>query len=243
MASRLANTFAAALTIAEVLKPIKEIGVVSDPSSVYSSMRIPLRALEEGLCHASPWEGRLHPAVDNELRVLRQLCLHIQTRCPTYGDVCQFLAGSDLEGAARRGWSAMMALDKGVDPSTNSRDNAIVVRAPDLPTEIPDVGTVDASLDARQHSSVNVTNEKLASVTNAPQNAAPRIPPENRTRPLTLRAAATLLGYQGNRKRRAKQLKNLIDVNAIAFEQLTRQSYVFDRNSFPKESWPKLLPT
>ncbi|HKB36993.1 MAG TPA: hypothetical protein VKD72_11100, partial [Gemmataceae bacterium] len=70
-----------------------------------------------------------------------------------------------------------------------------------------------------------------------------KIPPERRTIPLTKEEAAQLMGYRGKTRARTRQLNEAIKAGAIAYEQLTRQSYVFDRNDFPEENWPKVVPT
>jgi hypothetical protein len=79
-----------------------------------------------------------------------------------------------------------------------------------------------------------------------PRAKKKRIPPALRTRPLTLQEAALLMGYRYRGKtprQAAKQLKAAMDARAVAFEQITRQQFVFSRNDFPKEVWPKLVPT
>jgi hypothetical protein len=76
-----------------------------------------------------------------------------------------------------------------------------------------------------------------------PEAPPGRIPPARRTRPLSISEAARLMGYRGNKKQAAKQLKSAMNAGAIAFERLSRQRYVFDRLDFPEESWPRLTPT
>jgi hypothetical protein len=72
-----------------------------------------------------------------------------------------------------------------------------------------------------------------------------RIPPENRTRPMTLREAARLMGYARTRnsKKAVVTLRNAMDDGLVPHEKINRQCYVFDRNKFPSEVWSKLTPT
>jgi hypothetical protein len=72
-----------------------------------------------------------------------------------------------------------------------------------------------------------------------------KIPPEHRTRPMTMGEAARLMGYSRTRDTKAavKTLRAAIDSDSIACERLSRQSYIFSRLDFPKEVWPKLTPT
>jgi hypothetical protein len=77
-----------------------------------------------------------------------------------------------------------------------------------------------------------------------------RIPPAKRTRPMSLKDAASLMGYTTDRdgniimssKKAAESLRKAMDTGAIPFEKLTRARYVFSRDSFPKESIRKILP-
>jgi hypothetical protein len=49
------------------------------------------------------------------------------------------------------------------------------------------------------------------------------------------------MGYKG--KKAGEILRRAMDDGTVQFSCLTRQSYIFDRNDFPKESHPKLTPT
>jgi hypothetical protein len=77
-----------------------------------------------------------------------------------------------------------------------------------------------------------------------------RIPPEQRTIPLSLTQAAKLMGYtrtqSGARirdpKGAAEILRRSIEDGTIRAERRNRQSYVFDRSDFPREVWPRILP-
>jgi site-specific DNA-cytosine methylase len=71
------------------------------------------------------------------------------------------------------------------------------------------------------------------------RRAKGKIPPDRRTRPLTLREAARLMGFGGN-KGGAAQLKRHIEVRALKAKKQSRQAYVFDRTDFPESNWPKL---
>jgi len=74
------------------------------------------------------------------------------------------------------------------------------------------------------------------------EDATGPIPPERRTCPLALSEAALLMGYPGDKKQAAKQLKRAMEQGAIRYKQLTRQSFVFDREDFPAEARSRLLP-
>jgi hypothetical protein len=80
---------------------------------------------------------------------------------------------------------------------------------------------------------------------------APRkkIPPGKRTRPMSLKEAARRMGYVVDAhgkavpsKKAAESLRHAMDDGAVVFEELTRKRFVFSRDDFPKESWPKILP-
>ena len=81
------------------------------------------------------------------------------------------------------------------------------------------------------------------------KKAGQSIPPAKRTRPMSLKEAARLMGYtldgRGRAvpsKKAAESLRKAMDAGAIAFEELTRKRFVFSRDDFPKESWSKILP-
>jgi hypothetical protein len=86
----------------------------------------------------------------------------------------------------------------------------------------------------------------------AESNAAPgskrntakrsKIPPKNRTRPLSLKEAARWMGY-GRDNKAVKKLRAAMDTGAVAYEKLTRQQYIFSRKDFPRENWPQVTPT
>jgi site-specific DNA-cytosine methylase len=71
-----------------------------------------------------------------------------------------------------------------------------------------------------------------------------RIPPHQRTRPMTLKEAARLMGYtdRHGEKNGAAMLSDTIRKKAIAAERYNRQRYVFDRNDFPKKVHPQIVP-
>jgi hypothetical protein len=70
-----------------------------------------------------------------------------------------------------------------------------------------------------------------------------KIPPDKRTRPMSLKEAARLMGYKAaNNKKAAESLRRAMNIGAIPYEELTRKSFVFSRDDFPKRSWPKILP-
>jgi site-specific DNA-cytosine methylase len=64
-----------------------------------------------------------------------------------------------------------------------------------------------------------------------------KIPPTKRTRPMSLREAARLMGYGASRDA-AEKLRAAIDTGAVPCETLTRQQHVFSLDDFPKKRWP-----
>ena len=66
-----------------------------------------------------------------------------------------------------------------------------------------------------------------------------RIPPQFRTRPLTLKAKAKLMGY-GRSRDAAERLRAAIDTKAVSCESLTRRQHVLDRRDFPAEVHDKI---
>jgi hypothetical protein len=73
-------------------------------------------------------------------------------------------------------------------------------------------------------------------------DAHKKIPPENRTKPLSLKEAARWMGY-GRDDRAVKNLRAAMDTGAVAHEKLTRQRHIFSRLDFPRENWPRVIPT
>jgi hypothetical protein len=103
----------------------------------------------------------------------------------------------------------------------------------------------ESRVDAPQSDSAGSDSDQLLSshdtAVQVETTRLEKIPPELRTRPMTLQEGARLMGYTGSRI--ARQLRSAMDAEAIAYEKLTRQSFIFDRRSFPKESWPEVIPT
>jgi hypothetical protein len=71
-----------------------------------------------------------------------------------------------------------------------------------------------------------------------------RIPPEKRTRPLSMGEAATFMGYTRHRKKKqaVKLLRAAIDDRTVTCERRTRQQYIFHLDDFPKESHGRVAP-
>jgi hypothetical protein len=67
------------------------------------------------------------------------------------------------------------------------------------------------------------------------------IPPERRTKSMTLKRAARLMGIDASKP--AEQLKRQIDAKTTAAHKLTRQSYIFDTADFPASVQAKIRPT
>jgi hypothetical protein len=65
-----------------------------------------------------------------------------------------------------------------------------------------------------------------------------RIPPAKRTRPMTLREAARLMGH-GNSRDAAERLRAAINAGAVPCQTLTRQQHVFSLDDFPTANWPQ----
>lgn len=67
----------------------------------------------------------------------------------------------------------------------------------------------------------------------------------DRTKPMTLKQAAKLMGKgtkYGSGKDAAEWLSKSIADGSIPCEQITRQQRVFSKQSFPETVWPKILP-
>jgi hypothetical protein len=69
---------------------------------------------------------------------------------------------------------------------------------------------------------------------------SPRIPPAKRTRPLTLQEAAKHMGLQGRTKAKTEMLSRMLDAGVVRAEKLSRQSYVFSLDDFPKGAHSKV---
>jgi hypothetical protein len=72
-------------------------------------------------------------------------------------------------------------------------------------------------------------------------NKTDRIPPEERTIPLTFRRAAKLMGKAGG-KDAAEWLSASVKDGSIRCEHITRQTHVFSKLDFPGDAWPLILP-
>jgi hypothetical protein len=97
-----------------------------------------------------------------------------------------------------------------------------------LPTEAEVVSFVE-DLDRR-------VRDELGDMT--PQD---KIPPGERTRPMSLKEAASLMGLVGGKA--VDRLRNSMNKGAIKYERLSRQTYVFSRTDFPEEAWGRLIRT
>jgi hypothetical protein len=69
-----------------------------------------------------------------------------------------------------------------------------------------------------------------------------KIPPAYRTKPMSFRRAARLLG-KGSSRDAAEWLSKSVQDKSYRCEHITRQNHVFDKRQFPKSIWPKLEPT
>lgn len=60
----------------------------------------------------------------------------------------------------------------------------------------------------------------------------PVIPPEHRSDAMPLSQGARKMGFTGNEKQKREKLKTAMDAGTVAYEQLGRQSFVFDKRRF-----------
>ncbi len=72
------------------------------------------------------------------------------------------------------------------------------------------------------------------------QASREEIPPDKRTRPMTLKEAAHRMGYKGSAKSIAKKLRAAMDDEDVPYERINRQKYFFSMDSFPPEVWGRL---
>jgi hypothetical protein len=92
-------------------------------------------------------------------------------------------------------------------------------------------------LEALEHGTAGKVGEVLDE---APaRKRRTRIPREHRTRPMSYREAARLMGY-GRSKDAAERLIAAVRNGAVAQEPLTRKQHIFDRRDFPPESQSKI---
>jgi hypothetical protein len=74
-----------------------------------------------------------------------------------------------------------------------------------------------------------------------PQEQADKIPPEERTVPMSYRRAARLMG-KGDGKDAAEWLSASVIDGSIRCEHLSRQTHVFSKLVFHDSVWPQILP-
>ena len=68
-----------------------------------------------------------------------------------------------------------------------------------------------------------------------------RIPPDERTRPMSFRRAAKLMG-KGTSRDAAEWLSASVRDGTIRCEHVSRQTHIFSKYDFPKSAWPQILP-
>ncbi len=68
------------------------------------------------------------------------------------------------------------------------------------------------------------------------------IPVEHRSKPITKKKAAKLLGRSGNEGRAVEWLNNCINEGTISCMEMSRQSFCFDIRQFPKDKHQQLSP-
>jgi hypothetical protein len=72
--------------------------------------------------------------------------------------------------------------------------------------------------------------------------ASNTIPPKHRTKPLTYRKAAALIG-KGNSRDAAEWLSKSVKDGSYRCEHVSRQLHIFDKRQFPSAVWPKIEPS
>ena len=70
---------------------------------------------------------------------------------------------------------------------------------------------------------------------------AGKIPPEERTCPMSFKEAARYMGKGGDKKG-AAWVSRRVKKGTLKCESFSRQQHVFSREDFSKEVWPKILP-
>lgn len=68
------------------------------------------------------------------------------------------------------------------------------------------------------------------------------IPPDKRTKPMTKKRAARLLGRTGDENRAVEWLNACVDDGTIRYEKRSRQSGVYHRDDFPPEAQSAIAP-
>lgn len=84
---------------------------------------------------------------------------------------------------------------------------------------------------------IELLKREVESKTREPD--AKKIPPEHRTKPMSYRKAAELLG-KGSGKDAAEWMSKCVQDGTIACERITRQTHVFDTRDFPETVWPRI---
>jgi hypothetical protein len=116
---------------------------------------------------------------------------------------------------------------------------------------LPEAHAFEAELKARDDAFVERRGAcvRMGQVVVHAREERRKIPPGKRTRPMSLKEAARLMGYTVDKhgtavpsKKAAESLRKAMDAGAVAFEERSRMRFVFSRDDFPKESWPKILP-
>jgi hypothetical protein len=106
-------------------------------------------------------------------------------------------------------------------------------------------GTAPRALGSKPVSEMQDDGQAHSSV--APMSPVD-IPPDRRTRPMTIHDAARLMGYRPRKKGKqgwkqpAENLSRLMKDGGIKFIKINRQSYIFDINDFPESARGEALP-
>ncbi len=101
--------FSQALHISEALTPLRGCNDLANAGRFHSLIWDAFRTMRAGLDKVESVKGNLPAAALPELSQLAKIVIRTRTECIGIGDVCQFLADSDLHGPAERGWKAVIA--------------------------------------------------------------------------------------------------------------------------------------
>jgi hypothetical protein len=71
------------------------------------------------------------------------------------------------------------------------------------------------------------------------EESGSKIDPEFRTRPMSYRRAAQLMG-KANSRDSAESISKAVSEGSIRCDHISRQNHVFDKRDFPKNVWPSL---
>jgi hypothetical protein len=106
MVNYINEVFAPARQISDILKPIRGRNDPKAAAGYHGALHESHMMLTKGLSQVKEDVNNIPEDVLVELKALADIDRQCREKCISYGDLCQFLANSDLEGPARRGWIA-----------------------------------------------------------------------------------------------------------------------------------------